>query len=231
MRLLSLVFALLLALAVVDAATRRRRPGRNPARRGRNPVGRRGRVQFRRRGRQDEDVEEVDLNAVEELDEAAADEEGSGEEEIYNGCDPATNIGGFLIAKNWKAKCVEKGYTDFGPYGGVPAEEEGSGEEEAADEPEEAAAEEAKVVEEGMVEVMEMEAEAMVAEENISKATVMDAEFGATRKLIAGTNLKMHICVPLITGPCRIKKLHGLTLKSYFRLQKWNLSKNSTVPK
>ena len=134
MRLLSLVFALLLALAVVDAATRRRRPGRNPARR--------GRVQFRRRGRQDEDVEEVDLNAVEELDEAAADEEGSGEEEIYNGCDPATNIGGFLIAKNWKAKCVEKGYTDFGPYGGVPAEEEGSGEEEAADEPEEAAAEE-----------------------------------------------------------------------------------------
>ena len=80
------------------------------------------------------------------------------------------------------------------------------------------AAEEAKVVEKEIVEVMEMEAGVMVAKENISKATVMDAEFGATRKLIAGTNLKTHICVPLITGPCRIKKLQGLTLKSYFCL-------------
>ena len=81
-----------------------------------------------------------------------------------------------------------------------------------------APAEEAKVVEEEIVEVMEMEAEVMVAEENILKATVMDAEFGATRKPIAATNLKTHICVPLITGPCRIKKLQGLMLKSYFRL-------------
>ena len=83
-----------------------------------------------------------------------------------------------------------------------------------------AAAEEAEVMEEEMVEVMEMEAEVnvMVAEENISKATVMDAEFGATRKSIAGTSLKMHICVPLITDPCKIKKLQGLTLKSYFRM-------------
>ena len=81
-----------------------------------------------------------------------------------------------------------------------------------------ATADEAEVTEEEMVEVMEMEAEVMVTEENILKATVMDAEFGATRKLIAGTNLKTYICVPLITGPCRIKKLQGLTLKSYFRL-------------
>lgn len=94
-----------------------------------------------------------------------------------------------------------------------------------------AAAEEDKVIEEEIVEVMEMQTEVMMAEENISKATVMDAEFGTTRKLIAGTNLKMHICVPLITGPCRIKKLQEQTLKSYFRLQKWDLSRNSIVPK
>ena len=82
------------------------------------------------------------------------------------------------------------------------------------------AAEEAVVVEEEMLEVMHIEAEVkvMVAELNILKTTVIDAEFGATRKLIAGINLKTHICVPLITGPCRIKKLQGLTLKSYFRV-------------
>ena len=81
-----------------------------------------------------------------------------------------------------------------------------------------AEAEEAKVVEEEMVEVMEMQAEVMVAEENILKATIMDAEFGASGELIAGTNSKTHINVPLITNPCKIKKLQGLILKSYFRM-------------
>ena len=59
----------------------------------------------------------------------------------------------------------------------------------------------------------EAEAEAEVAEEAavevikvISKAIAITAELGVTRKLLVGTNLRTHICVMLITGPCRIKK-------------------------
>merc|ERR1711973_374115 len=112
-------FCLLIALAVllsvllpeVDAKPRQRSRGR-------------GRGKFRgarrmqpRRGRQDADVPADDMNAV-DYDEAADDAEGSGGEELYNGCD-------------WK--------TNFGPYGGVPTacppEEEGADEAiEAADE-------------------------------------------------------------------------------------------------
>merc|ERR1712008_147697 len=86
--------------------------GRQQGRRGR------GRVQARR-GRQDADVAADDANAV----------DGEAEEEIYNGCDPATNIGGFLIQRLWRKKCAELEHTTFGGYGGVPVEEE-EGEEE-----------------------------------------------------------------------------------------------------
>merc|ERR1712111_285946 len=90
-------------------------------------------------GRQeDEDVVEDDLNALDEdLEEGAADE---AMEELYNGCDWKTNIGGFLNFCKWRKWCADnQGITDFGPYGGVPAscppEEEGSGDDaEAADE-------------------------------------------------------------------------------------------------
>merc|ERR1711892_749044 len=91
--------------------------GRQQARR------RRGRVQARR-GRQDADVAGADDgNAV----------NGGEEEELHNGCDWKTNIGGFLNFCKWRKWCAdEKGITDFGPYGGVPedcappaAEEEG----------------------------------------------------------------------------------------------------------
>merc|ERR1719510_2795071 len=77
-----------------------------------------------RRGRQDEDAPEEALN---DLDEAAADDGGSGSgEELPNGCDPNTNIGGFLVFKGVKIWCGEQGITDFGPYGGLPVD--GSGE-------------------------------------------------------------------------------------------------------
>ena len=102
-----------------------------------------------RRGRQEEadvDVPADDMNAVDaELDDA----EGSGGEELYNGCDWKTNIGGFLNFCKWRKWCADnQGITDFGPYGGVPTscppEEEGA---EAADEPV-AAADDAVEVEE-----------------------------------------------------------------------------------
>ena len=90
---------------------------------------------------------------------------------------------------------------------------------------------EAAVVEE----VMEMagEVKVMVAEWNILKATVIVAEFGATRKLIVGTSLKTHICVKLITNLCRIMKEmkpQGLASKLYFRTSRWIPRRNSTVP-
>merc|ERR1711872_913505 len=118
--LVSLAVLLSLFLPAIEAAAARRRgkAGRRGgvAFRGRQQ-GRRGRARVQaRRGRQDADV--ADANAV----------DGEAEEEIYNGCDPATNIGGFLIQRLWRKKCVELEYTNFGGYGGIPQEEEEEGE-------------------------------------------------------------------------------------------------------
>ena len=128
------VSVLLLCLAVLVAAllpetsggVSRRRGGRGG--RGRGGKGRslpNLRRKLARRGRQDdEDAAEEGLN---DLDEAAAEEGGSGSgEELPNGCDPNTNIGGFLVFKGVKIWCGEQGITDFGPYGGLPVD--GSGE-------------------------------------------------------------------------------------------------------
>jgi len=99
-----------------------------------------------RRGRQDADVPDYDMNAV-DYDAAADDAEGSGGEELYNGCDWKTNIGGFLNFCKWRKWCADnQGITDFGPYGGVPTS--CPPEEEGADEPLDAAADEAVPVEE-----------------------------------------------------------------------------------
>merc|ERR1711973_1011433 len=102
-------FCLLIALAVllsvllpeVDAKPRQRSRGR-------------GRGKFRgarrmqpRRGRQDADVPADDMNAA-DYDEAADDAEGSGGEELYNGCDWKTNIGGFLNFCKWRKWCAEE---------------------------------------------------------------------------------------------------------------------------
>merc|ERR1711942_160958 len=106
-------FVLLISLAVllslfppaIEAAAARRRG--KAGRRG--VVSHRGRQQGRR-GRQDGDVVADDANAV----------DGEGEE-LHNGCDWKTNIGGFLTFCKWRKWCAdEKGITDFGPYGGVP---------------------------------------------------------------------------------------------------------------
>merc|ERR1711942_556248 len=111
--LISLAVLLSLFLPAIEAAAARRRgkAGRRGAvsssHRGRQ--GRRGRVQARR-GRQDADAVADDANAVD-----------AEEEELHNGCDWKTNIGGFLTFCKWRKWCAdEKGITDFGPYGGVP---------------------------------------------------------------------------------------------------------------
>merc|ERR1711973_1021935 len=136
-----LVITLILGvlLPALEAASTRLRGGRVQKYRGgrSRPAFRRG--PLRRRGRQeDEDVVEDDLNALDEdLEEGAADE---AMEELYNGCDWKTNIGGFLNFCKWRKWCADnQGITDFGPYGVVPTacppEEEGADEAiEAADE-------------------------------------------------------------------------------------------------
>merc|ERR1712142_18521 len=143
-----LVITLILGvlLPALEAASTRRRGGKAQRFRGgrSRPGLRRG--PLRRRGRQeDEDVPEVDLNALDEdLEEGAADE---AMEELYNGCDWKTNIGGFLNFCKWRKWCADnQGITDFGPYGGVPTS--CPPEEEGADEPLDAAADEAVPVEE-----------------------------------------------------------------------------------
>ena len=104
--------------------SRRRGGGRGRGRGGKGRSLPNLRRKLARRGRQDEDAPEEALN---DLDEAAADDGGSGSgEELPNGCDPNTNIGGFLVFKGVKIWCGEQGITDFGPYGGLPVD--GSGE-------------------------------------------------------------------------------------------------------
>ena len=123
--LLCLAVLVCLLLPETTGAATRGRGGRGG--RGRKAVLGRNR-QSRRRGRQEEEAAEDDTNDLGELDAAGADE-GSGEE-LPNGCDPTTNIGGFLVFNGVKVWCGEQGVTDFGPYGGLPAE--GSGEDAAA---------------------------------------------------------------------------------------------------
>ena len=143
---LLVTMAVILAILLPEmeaASTRKGKAARRP--RGRSQVrARAGRFAGKRlrRGRQEEvDPEaEADLNAVDG--EVAGDE---AMEELYNGCDWKTNIGGFLNFCKWRKWCADnQGITDFGPYGGVPTScppEEGSGDEAAGDVPEAADAE------------------------------------------------------------------------------------------
>ena len=50
-----------------------------------------------------------------------------GEEEIPAWCNPAVEMGGWLNFGKIRTICADLGYTEFGPYGGVPApaDEEG----------------------------------------------------------------------------------------------------------
>ena len=116
---LSLIVILAIFLTGAESAVarngRRNWRGRLTQVRGRQTgraFGQRGRQQ-RRKGRQEEEEAPEDDVA-----------------EIHNGCDHTTNIGAFLNFLQFKKFCVEKEVTDFGPYGGVPAEGSGEGDEE-----------------------------------------------------------------------------------------------------
>merc|ERR1712156_53212 len=59
-------------------------------------------------------------------------EEGAEGEDIPDWCNPATEMGAWLNYASIRTICSERGATDFGPYGGIPAaEEEAPAEEEA----------------------------------------------------------------------------------------------------
>ena len=65
----------------------------------------------------------------------AAGADGEGGEEVPAWCDPTTEMGAWLNYKQIRVICGERGFEDFGPYGGIPTEEEGEeGAEEAAEE-------------------------------------------------------------------------------------------------
>merc|ERR1719285_702003 len=131
---LLLCLAVLLAVLLPETSGGRLSKRRN----GRRSNGNKGRFQgnlkrkLARRGRQDEDAPE--------------DGSGSGEE-LPNGCDPNTNIGGFLVFNGVKIWCGEQGITDFGPYGGLPVD--GSGEASDVEGEEVEAPEEEEVVRRG----------------------------------------------------------------------------------
>merc|ERR1719285_1388479 len=142
---LLLCLAVLLAVLLPETSGGRLSKRRN----GRRSNGNKGRFQnlkrkLARRGRQDEDAPE---EAVNDLDEAAADDGSGSGEELPNGCDPNTNIGGFLVFKGVKIWCGEQGITDFGPYGGLPVD--GSGEASDVEGEEVEAPEEEEVVRRG----------------------------------------------------------------------------------
>merc|ERR1711963_118173 len=143
---LLLCLAVLLAVLLPETSGGRLSKRRN----GRRSNGNKARFQgnlkrkLARRGRQDEDAPEEALN---DLDEAAADDGSGSGEELPNGCDPNTNIGGFLVFKGVKIWCGEQGITDFGPYGGLPVD--GSGEASDVEGEEVEAPEEEEVVRRG----------------------------------------------------------------------------------
>merc|ERR1712025_379661 len=115
---LAIIFSLLLVTGE-SAMTRRNRKGRLSVERRKQPVRatwqmRRTGRKLRRKGRQeDEDIPAADEGV-----------------EVHNGCDYTTNIGAFLNFLKFRKFCVEKGVTDFGPYGGVPAEQRSAEEQE-----------------------------------------------------------------------------------------------------
>ena len=62
-------------------------------------------------------------------DAAAGGEGGEGGEDVPDWCNPTKEMGAWLNYKNIRVICGERGFEDFGPYGGIPSEDEGEGEE------------------------------------------------------------------------------------------------------
>ena len=61
-------------------------------------------------------------------DDAAAGGEGGEGEDVPDWCNPTKEMGAWLNYKNIRVICGERGFEDFGPYGGIPSED-GEGEE------------------------------------------------------------------------------------------------------
>merc|ERR1712241_835939 len=140
---LSLALFVLIALVVIlfpedseaSPARRRQQLARGP-RKGvqarRRVVGRKAgrRAKFGRRGRTahpDEDVPVEDENALDEpVEGTEAGDDGvegeEGEEEVPTWCNPADPMGAWLNFKAIRTICGDRGFSDFGPYGGIPAD-------------------------------------------------------------------------------------------------------------
>ena len=85
-------------------------------------------------------------------------------EEVPTWCDPTNEMGAWLNYAAIRKICGERGFTDFGPYGGVPAAEEG------AEEGDEA-------VEGDIAEEMEEAIEEIVAEERRRRRQLRSRRF------------------------------------------------------
>merc|ERR1719259_1574030 len=123
--LLSMAVLLSLLLPAVESAVARRRGRgrlgrvRGPARR--QPAPRRGRYQPRRGRTQEHPPPHPAAHPAAQMAMAGAGAgaDGEGEEEIPTWCNPKDPMGAFLLFKGIKVDCVNRGYEDFGPYGGV----------------------------------------------------------------------------------------------------------------
>ena len=67
--------------------------------------------------------EAVGDDALDEM--MARDENGDG---VPDWCNPVTEMGAWLNFRKMRLWCAENGWTDFGPYGGVPSEDGEGGE-------------------------------------------------------------------------------------------------------
>merc|ERR1712172_293626 len=120
-----------------------------------------GRRKALRRGRTNPPADaEAEAPPAPEGDEAVEGEEAA---EVPAWCDPATEMGAWLNYASIRTICGERGFTDFGPYGGLPAEE-------AAEEGDEA-------VEGDIAEEMEEAIEEIVAEERRRRRQLRSRRF------------------------------------------------------
>merc|ERR1712172_227760 len=120
-----------------------------------------GRRKALRRGRTNPPADaEAEAPPAPEGDEAVEGEEAA---EVPTWCDPTNEMGAWLNYASIRAICGERGFTDFGPYGGLPAEE-------AAEEGDEA-------VEGDIAEEMEEAIEEIVAEERRRRRQLRSRRF------------------------------------------------------
>ena len=65
--------------------------------------------------------QEDDVNQVQSDYDTSGDEEGSGVAETPHWCNPSHNMGSWMNFLKLRKWCSNNGYSNFGPYGGVPA--------------------------------------------------------------------------------------------------------------